>query len=105
MSHGNEMYYEEDSNYVIFHIMTDDNYAYHGHHFKMYRNIESLCCVTGANIVLQVSFTSETNKQKKAQKNKSDMQLLDARHERKGGLGEGSQKVQTPSYKINKQLR
>ena len=30
------------------------------------------------------------------------MQLLDARHERKGGLDEGSQKVQTPSYKINK---
>ena len=29
----------------------------------MYRDIESLCCVTGTNIVVSVSYTSETNKQ------------------------------------------
>ena len=28
----------------------------------MYRNIKPLCCVTGTNIVLQVTYTSKTNK-------------------------------------------
>jgi len=28
----------------------------------MYRNIKSLCCVTGTNIVLKVVYTSKTNK-------------------------------------------
>ena len=40
------------NNYVIFCVVTDDNHAYHGDHFEMYRNIESLCCVPGTNIVL-----------------------------------------------------
>ena len=29
---------------------------------EMHRNIPSLCCVTGANIVLWVNYTSKTNK-------------------------------------------
>ena len=43
-------------------MMTDGNRIYHGDHFKMYRDIESLCCVPGTNIVLQVNYTSKTNK-------------------------------------------
>ena len=31
-------------------------------YFEMYRNTESLCCVTGTNIVVQVYYTSKTNK-------------------------------------------
>ena len=44
--------------------MADDNQNYHGDHFEMYRNIESLLCAPGNNIVLQVNYTSITNKQK-----------------------------------------
>ena len=44
-------------------MMTDGNQTYHSDHFEMYRNIESLCCVPGTNIVLQISYTSKTNKQ------------------------------------------
>ena len=31
-------------------------------YFEMHKNIESLCCVTGTNIVLQVNYTSKTNR-------------------------------------------
>ena len=34
-------------------------------HFEMHRNIEPLCCETGTNIVLQVSYTSKANSQEK----------------------------------------
>ena len=30
-----------------------------GDHFVMYRNIESLCSITGTNMVLQVNLTSK----------------------------------------------
>ena len=33
-----------------------------GDHLEVYRNIKSLCCVTGSNIVLWVSYTSKRNK-------------------------------------------
>ena len=42
-------------------MVTDGNQIYHGDHFEMYRNIESLC-VIGTNIVSQVNYTSQTNK-------------------------------------------
>ena len=38
------------------------NQTYCGDHFEIYKNIESLCCVTGTKIVLQVHYTSKTNK-------------------------------------------
>ena len=34
---------------------------HHGDQLEMYRNIESLCCASGTNTVLQVSYTSKTN--------------------------------------------
>ena len=50
------------NNYVIS-LYGDISYqAYRGDDFEVYKNIESLCCVTGTNIVLQV-YTSKTNKQ------------------------------------------
>ena len=33
-----------------------------GDHLEVYRNIKSLCCVTGSNTVLWVSYTSKRNK-------------------------------------------
>ena len=64
---------------------------------EMYRNIKSLCCVTGSNIVLWVSYTSKRNKQRK----RVDVWLSEA----EGGdvaLDEGSRKIQTSSYKIDR---
>ena len=43
--------------------MTDGNWTHCGDHFEMQRNSESLNCVSGTNIVLQVNYTSQTNKQ------------------------------------------
>ena len=43
-------------------MVTDHNQTYCSYHFEVYRNIESLCCVTGTTIVLQVNYTSKTNK-------------------------------------------
>ena len=31
---------------------TDGNKSYHGDHFIMYKNIESLCCTPETNIIL-----------------------------------------------------
>lgn len=64
-------------------------------HFVLYRNIES--CVPGTNIALKVNYISRTDKQTH-KKNRSGLRLPEAGSgERK--LNEGSQKVQTPSYK------
>ena len=41
--------------------MTDGNQTSWDDHFEMYRNIKSLCCVTGANILLQVNYTLKTD--------------------------------------------
>ena len=63
MSRGHEIYSVGNivNNYVIS-LVTDSNQTYHGDYFEMYRNIESLCCTTGTNIVLQVNYTSKANK-------------------------------------------
>ena len=37
----------------------------HGDHFEMYRDTESLCCITGNNVVLQVDYTSKTKTHRK----------------------------------------
>ena len=72
--------------------MTYCNYIYHGDHFEMYRNIESLCCATGTTVVLQVNYTSKTNK----------LIEKEIRLRWKGELDEGNQEVHTSSNKINK---
>ena len=84
-------------NYVIFHIMTDENYAYHGHHFKMYRNIESLCCVQGNNIACR-SITL----QKQTHRKRDQICSTRGKRWRDEKLGKGGQNVQTSSLKINK---
>ena len=33
-------------------MVTDGNYTYHGDYFVIYKNIESLCCAPGTNIIL-----------------------------------------------------
>ena len=38
--------------------MAKSNQTDHIGHFAVYRNIESLCCTPGTNIVLQVNYTS-----------------------------------------------
>ena len=42
--------------------MTYHNQTYCGDYFEMYRNIKSLCFVTGTNM-LQVSYTAKTSRQ------------------------------------------
>ena len=41
-------------------MVTDGNQTQHDGHFEMYRNIKSLYCVPGTNIVLQVNYTPKT---------------------------------------------
>ena len=83
----------------------------HGDCFEMYRNIEPLYCAPGTNMVLQVNYTSKTNKQthrKRGQKEKevkkkkrSDLWLSGSGGWRRGNWMAVSQKIQTSSYKIN----
>ena len=70
----------------------------------MYRNTRSVCFVARTNIVLQVSYTSKTNKQTSKLIEK-DIGYVVARGRgwREGELDEDSQKVQSFSYKMNKQ--
>ena len=42
---------------------TDGNYMYCSDHFIVHRNITSLFCAPGLNIVLQVNCTSKIDKQ------------------------------------------
>ena len=65
----------------------------------MYRKIESLCLVTGTNILLRVNYTSETNKPID-----KELQLVVTRDGvwGKRKLDESAEKVQTSSYKIRK---
>ena len=44
-------------------MVTEESCTYHDYHFEMYRITESLCCIPGTNRVLQVNYTSNTNKQ------------------------------------------
>ena len=50
--------------------MTDGDWTYCGGHFERQRNSESLHCVSGTNIMLQVNYTSQTNKQNHRKKKK-----------------------------------
>ena len=50
-----------------------------GDNFEMYRNIESLRCVPGANIVSLVSCTTKTNKLSYTKKKIPDLSLLEAK--------------------------
>ena len=78
-------------------MVTDGNQTYRGDHFIMYRNIKSLCCVTGTNRDLEVDYI---HKQKKSGK---ESRFVVTRSEGwwEGKLNEGGQKAQTLSYKIN----
>ena len=69
--------------------------------FEMYRNIEPLCCVTRTNSVIgQLYFK---NKQvNKVTEKKIRFVVTSGRGLGERELGEGSQKVQTSRYKINK---
>ena len=70
--------------------------TYCSDNFAMYKNIKSLCCITGT-VVLQVNYTSKINSQKK-------MRFVVIRGReltRSGELDEGNQKVQTPRCKRN----
>ena len=67
------------------------NRAYRGDSLETRRNIESLCCVTGTNIVLSANYTSKTNKQGHRKRNQICGYQGAGREEEE--LDEGSQKV------------
>ena len=62
----------------------------------MHRNMQLLCCVTGTNNVVGQLYFKQTHGKKR-----SDLWLSEAggRGGREGELDDGSQKVQTSSYK------
>ena len=72
--------------------MIDGNQTYHGDHLEMHKNIESLCCVSGTNTVLQFNYISKTNSQKKIRF------VVTQGQEEEEELDEDSQKVQR--YKL-----
>ena len=72
--------------------MTSGKQTYRSEHFEMYRNIKSLCCVTGTNrVVGQFYFKNKQTHRKRDQ----------ICGYQKAELDEGSQKVQTSNYRIN----
>ena len=79
-------------------MVTDGNQTYRGDHFEMYRNIKLLCCVIGTNTLLQVNCISNTNTQTQERDQVCGYQR---RGQGKRELDEGSQKVQTSSYKTD----
>ena len=81
-------------------VVTDYNWTY-GDHFEIYRNNKSQCCVKETNIMLQVNYISKTKRNKQTPRKISDCGYQKQRLGQ-GKLDEGSQKVQTYSYKINK---
>ena len=63
----------------------------------MHRTIKSLCCVPGTNIVLQVNYTSKTNKQiNKLIKKRSDLWLPEMGVGRRGNLMKAVKKYKLP---------
>ena len=73
----------------------------HGDHLEMYRYIESLCRASGTNIVLQVSYTSKTNKRTNKLIEKEMRSDLVTRGGGGGELDENNEKIlQISSYKI-----
>ena len=79
-------------------MVTYYNYAYYGDHFEMYRNIESLCCAPGNNTVVQLCFENIFIEKE------IRFLVTTGGGWGQGELDEGSQKVQTFSYKINNKL-
>ena len=77
--------------------MTHHNQTYCGDKFEMYRNIESLCCVTVTNIVWQVNYTSKTNRQTN-QPMEKEIRFVVTRSGRleEGELDEGGQRYKLP---------
>ena len=73
-------------------MVTDGNQTY-GDHFEVYRNIESLCCIPGSNMVLQVNYASKTNKFIE-----KEIRFVAARSgvRENGKLNESSQKYKLP---------
>ena len=63
MNHRCKMYSVQRivNTYVYICMVTYHNQTY-GDHFEIYRNIESLCCVTETNMVLEDNYISKTNK-------------------------------------------
>ena len=77
-------------------LVTDDNCD----HFEMYRNIRSLCYGPGINIVCKSIIHEKLTNQLTNLLKKS--QFVATRGRGEGELEEGSEKVQTSTYKINK---
>ena len=59
-------------NIYYVYMVTYSNQTHPGDHFEIHRNIKSLCCMIGTNIVLQVNYTS---KKKNTQKKRTDLWL------------------------------
>ena len=85
-------------------LVTDGNKTYHGY-FVMYRNIESLYCPPGTNIVLQVNNTLKKQTSKKTLGEIYPIYNYQRQRCRKEKLDEGGQKLQSSIYKINKYQR
>ena len=84
-------------------MVTDPNQTYCGDHFEMCGDVESLCCTPASDMVLQVSYISETNKQQTHKLIEKEIRFVVIRGRGLGeGLDEGGQQVQTSSYKKNK---
>ena len=77
--------------------VTDIKQAYCDH-CVMYRNVKSLCCITGTNTGMQVNYTSKINEQTHRKRD----HICGYHRQREVELDEGNQKEQPPSYKINK---
>ena len=75
-------------------MVTDGNQTYHGDHFEIYINIESLCCVKGTNIALQGNYTSETTS------GKFEICGYQRWEWQEREMDEGSQKAQTSNSKL-----
>ena len=76
-------------------MVTNGNQTQCGDHFVMYRNIKSLCCAPGADVVLQVNYTSKT-KETNSERKRSDLWLPEARGEEKGNWLKGVRRYKLP---------
>lgn len=62
--------------------------------------MESLCCATGAKIVLKVTDTSKNTQANKLIEQEIRFVVTRGKACGKGGFDEGNQKVGAPSYKM-----
>ena len=79
MSHRYEIYHI--GNGINICMVTYCSWTYSGDHFEMFRNIESLCHVTGTNSVVG-QFYFKTNHRKR-----SDLWLSEAEGSEEGWIG------------------